>query len=113
VQLLTTLLASIADLDQAMGKRLAKHPKARLLAGLPRVGPGQPWSTAGWSDPGPSPQRRARHRPGRRRTGDHRLRHPQAVRILGHAWLRVIWACWHTNTAYDPAKHPAEQRLAG
>jgi transposase len=38
VQLLTTLLASIADLDQAIGKRLGKHPKARLLAALPRVG---------------------------------------------------------------------------
>ena len=25
-------------------------------------------------------------------------RHPQAVRVLGRAWLRVIWACWHTNT---------------
>ncbi len=39
-------------------------------------------------------------------------RHPQAVRVLGRAWLRVIWACWHTNTPYDPAKHRAEQRLA-
>jgi transposase len=39
-------------------------------------------------------------------------RHPQAIRILGRAWLRVIWACWHANTPYDPAKHRAEQRLA-
>ena len=39
-------------------------------------------------------------------------RHPQAVRILGRAWLRVIWACWHTNTPYDPARHRAEQRHA-
>ncbi|HZD69414.1 MAG TPA: transposase [Actinomycetes bacterium] len=39
--------------------------------------------------------------------------HPQAVRILGRAWLRVIWVCWHTNTVYNPAKHRAEQRLAG
>jgi hypothetical protein len=29
-------------------------------------------------------------------------RHPQAVRILGRAWLRVIWACWHTNTPTIP-----------
>ena len=36
----------------------------------------------------------------------------QAVRVLGRAWLRVIWACWHTNTAYDPARHRPEQRLA-
>ena len=39
-------------------------------------------------------------------------RHPHAVRILARAWLRVIWACWHTDTPYDPAKHGAEQRLA-
>ena len=39
-------------------------------------------------------------------------RHPQAVRVLGRAWLRVIWSCWHTNTPYDPGKHRAEQRLA-
>jgi len=25
-------------------------------------------------------------------------RHPQAVRILMRAWLRVVWACWHANT---------------
>lgn len=31
-------------------------------------------------------------------------RHPHAVRILARAWLRVIWACWHTNTTYDPAR---------
>jgi Transposase len=37
---------------------------------------------------------------------------PHAVRILARAWLRVIWACWHTNTVYDPAKHGAEKRLA-
>jgi transposase len=44
-----------------------------------------------------------------RRRGRH---HPHAVRILARAWLRVIWACWHHNTVYDPAKHGAEQRLA-
>jgi transposase len=38
-------------------------------------------------------------------------RHPLAVRILMRAWLRVIWACWHTGTPYDPARHGAEQRL--
>ena len=43
-----------------------------------------------------------------RRRGKH---HPHAVRILARAWLRVIWACWHTNTVYDPAKHGAEKRL--
>jgi hypothetical protein len=24
----------------------------------------------------------------------------------------VMWACWHTDTAYNPAKHGGEQRLA-
>jgi transposase len=43
-----------------------------------------------------------------RQRGKH---HPHAIRILARAWLRVMWACWHTNTAYDPAKHRAEQRL--
>ncbi len=31
-------------------------------------------------------------------------RHAHAVRILARAWLRIIWACWHTNTTYDPAR---------
>lgn len=39
-------------------------------------------------------------------------RHPHAIRILTRAWMRVIWACWHTNTVYDPANHGAERRLA-
>jgi transposase len=39
-------------------------------------------------------------------------RHPHAIRILMRAWLRVVWACWHTNTPYDPARHGAERGLA-
>jgi hypothetical protein len=39
-------------------------------------------------------------------------RHPQAIRILMRAWLRVIWACWHTRRPYDSNHHRAEQRLA-
>ena len=38
-------------------------------------------------------------------------RHPHAIRILMRAWLRVMWACWHTNTTYNPANHTAERRL--
>jgi transposase len=38
-------------------------------------------------------------------------RHPGAVRVLMRAWTRVIWACWHSGTAYDPARHGAEVRL--
>lgn len=37
-------------------------------------------------------------------------RHPHAVRILARAWLRVIWACWHTNSAYDPARRRGRDR---
>ena len=36
-------------------------------------------------------------------------RHAHAIRILARAWLRVIWACWHSGTPYDPARHRAEQ----
>ncbi len=39
-------------------------------------------------------------------------RHPRAVRILARGWLRVIWACWHNNTAYDPSRHRGEQLAA-
>jgi transposase len=37
--------------------------------------------------------------------------HPHAVRILGRAWLDVIWKCWTTNTPYDPRRHGAIQHL--
>ena len=37
--------------------------------------------------------------------------HPHAVRILARAWLYVIWHCWQNNTAYDPARHNALQRV--
>lgn len=32
-------------------------------------------------------------------------RHPHAVPILARGWVRVIWACWTTDTVYDPARH--------
>jgi hypothetical protein len=38
-------------------------------------------------------------------------RNPHATRIVARAWPRVIWACWHTATPYDPCAHLAEQRL--
>jgi transposase len=37
--------------------------------------------------------------------------HPHAVRILARAWLFVIWHCWQDETAYDPARHRALQRI--
>jgi transposase len=46
-----------------------------------------------------------------RRARERGARHPHAVRILARGWVRVIWACWTTHTAYDPARHHGEQRL--
>ncbi|MFR9807422.1 IS110 family transposase [Pseudonocardia sp. RS010] len=37
--------------------------------------------------------------------------HPHAVRVLARAWVGVIWACWTTNTPYDPDRHRALQRI--
>ncbi|WP_270890024.1 IS110 family transposase [Pedococcus sp. 5OH_020] len=37
-------------------------------------------------------------------------RNPHATRIVARAWIRVIWACWHTGSAYDPALHQAHQQ---
>jgi hypothetical protein len=39
-------------------------------------------------------------------------RHPHAIRILMRAWLCIIWTCWHSDIAYDPARHGGEQRVA-
>ncbi|WP_063131110.1 IS110 family transposase [Nocardia fusca] len=40
-------------------------------------------------------------------------RHPHAIRTLGRAWLRIIWACWRTETPYNPNLHqPAQQPIA-
>jgi transposase len=39
-------------------------------------------------------------------------RHPHAIRIVARGWIRVIWACWHTNTSYDPLRHRGEQLAA-
>jgi transposase len=36
--------------------------------------------------------------------------HPHAIRILGRAWTRVLWRCWHDHTTYDPTKHRAATR---
>ena len=39
------------------------------------------------------------------------LDHPHAIRVLGRAWLRVLWRCWQDGVAYDPAKHGNLRRL--
>jgi hypothetical protein len=40
-------------------------------------------------------------------------RNPHATRIVARAWIRVIWACWHTDVPYGPASHHARQRPTG
>ena len=39
------------------------------------------------------------------------LEHPHAIRVLGRAWLRVLWRCWRDEVPYDPAKHGNLRRL--
>jgi transposase len=159
-RLLRTLLATIADLDRAIAAALPEHPKAALLAPLPRVGEvnlaqilaevgpvleraadvDQAAAEVGavpvtktsgkaravcfrWAANARARQALSTWADNSRHTSawaaklyrDARARgkrHPHAVRILMRAWLRVVWACWHTGTAYDPARHRAEQRLA-
>lgn len=36
--------------------------------------------------------------------------HPHAIRVLGRAWVRVIWRMWQDGAPYDPSKHGARQR---
>ena len=37
--------------------------------------------------------------------------HPHAIRILGRAWLRIIWRIWHDRTPYNPSRHGNLNRL--
>ena len=37
--------------------------------------------------------------------------HPHAIRVLGRAWLRVIWRMWQDRVPYDPARHGALQTM--
>ncbi|MGH3032002.1 MAG: IS110 family transposase, partial [Gaiellaceae bacterium] len=37
--------------------------------------------------------------------------HPHAIRVLGRAWLRVIWRMWQDGNPYDPTLHRNLQRL--
>lgn len=39
------------------------------------------------------------------------LDHPHAIRVLGRAWLRVLWRCWQDEVPYDPAQHGNLRRL--
>jgi Transposase IS116/IS110/IS902 family len=48
-----------------------------------------------------------------RRARERGLDHPHAIRVLGRAWLRVIWRMWQDGVAYNPAKHGGLKRLSG
>jgi transposase len=37
--------------------------------------------------------------------------HPHAIRILGRAWLRIIWRIWQDHVPYDPNRHGNLNRL--
>lgn len=38
-------------------------------------------------------------------------RNPHATRIVARAWIRVIWACWHNGTPYDPTLDRRRRQL--
>jgi transposase len=37
--------------------------------------------------------------------------HAHALRILGRAWTRILWRCWHDHQPYDPTRHRGRQRF--
>jgi transposase len=39
--------------------------------------------------------------------------HAQAVRCLGHRWLKILWKMWQTKTTYDEALHTRNQLAHG
>lgn len=161
VGLVRSIQAGLDQIDATIAEAVNRHPYARLLADLPRVGVLNLAQIIGEVGPileransfdqlaaetGLAPVTRAsgkshtvafRHavNHGARQAlvtwidnsrrsspwADQRYaaarqrgqRHPHAVRTLGRSWLRVVWACWRTQTAYDPSKHqPAEPSIA-
>jgi len=46
-----------------------------------------------------------------RRARAGRRKHPHAVRILGRAWIRVMWRCWTDHQPYNPALHGNTREL--
>ena len=89
---LTTLTQQIRALSAQIATQLAAHADSHIctsLACLAGAAPGDLYQRA------------------RARGHDH----PHAVRILARAWLFVIWHCWQSETAYNPARHNALQRL--
>ena len=39
--------------------------------------------------------------------------HNRAVRSLAFKWIRVLWACWHSNTPYNEATYLASLKKSG
>lgn len=37
--------------------------------------------------------------------------HPHAIRVLGRAWVRVMWRMWQDGATYDPGRHGNLRRL--
>jgi transposase len=37
--------------------------------------------------------------------------HPHAIRVLGRAWVRILWRCWQDRRPYDVALHRGAQPL--
>jgi transposase len=158
VHLVRTLRLGVADLDRALEAAVIEHPRAGLLATLPRVGQVNLAQIVGEIGPilerctsveqacaeiGACPVTKSSGKGGSvtfrwavntkarqalaifadnsrhaspcaasvyrdaRASGK---RHPHAIRILMRAWMRVIWACWHTGVVYDPVLHGAERR---
>jgi len=48
-----------------------------------------------------------------RRARGRGCRHPHAIRILGRAWLRILWRAWTDRQTYDPARHRAACTILG
>ncbi len=46
-----------------------------------------------------------------RRARERGCDHAHAIRILGRAWVRVIWRMWRDGVSYDPARHGGLRRL--
>jgi transposase len=159
VQQLRTLQAAITGIESLIADRVAAHPRARLLAGLPGVGTinlAQLLAEVGpildrtasaeqaATECGAAPVTRASGKTAgvyfrwaastRARKAitafahNSRMqspwaatlyasarargkRNPHATRIVARAWIRVIWACWHTGIPYDPAVHAARHRV--
>jgi len=125
VSVLRVLNTQITALADSIGEQLTIHPDAHIITSLPRSGTvraarllaeigdargrdavcdfdfagdsrhANPWAAQPYAN-------------AIAREHDH----PHAdVRILGRAWIHIIWRCWQDNLPYDPTQHRALQTL--